>query len=273
MEAADGNANEVAGVAELYEHVYAALSESNKVLDFASHPPTYFRRSNIVIKAMKDPVDLAACSTMGHLYVADWAGQCVWLVKIDNHDCATSDGDTAAVHWATIDGGPRSLSVTRSGQVLVLDDTVGILLIYTSQGERLDVISLKDKGLSGSNHALQTLTNNFLVCHGRWDATINRVCEIDENGRLLHEFGGRRGHGMGQVSRPFRLVEDDVGSHWFTVDDRKVIVFNKHLCYERVLIRAPPELDCHRNRALCYNRGTRRLCVAWGWRYIDIYTI
>ena len=205
----------------------------------------------IVVKKMTEPTDVAACSKTGHLYVADrGTGQCLWRIKKD--DTLSADENIAAVgarkdkpnytvtKWKQTEHPPWSLSVTKQGAVLVVDYN-GKLTVYSGDGELAMVIPLKDVGLEGPRHAIQTQDRTYIVCHGigvaafhrymyaRQSNALNRVCEIDPNGKILKECGGPSGYNAGQLYIPCHIAQGADDREKFLVDHRRVFVLNERL--------------------------------------------
>ena len=113
-------------IAELNDNIFVVLASCNNIKVFES-PPWYNRLDNIVVKQMKDPLDLAADLTTGHLYIADCAGHCVWRLEFkgkqdfdDNENIKVDKLDIEARQQPFLFF-PLSLSVTETGQVLALD--------------------------------------------------------------------------------------------------------------------------------------------------------
>ena len=197
---------------------------------------------------MQNPRDLVASLTTGHLYVGDWGGQCVWRVEIERTltavDATTtpeqvdviqtgvddeSGGETTKVRhtatkWLADIGRPHSLSVTKDGNVVVCDGSIGVVTTYSAQGDPLLRIPLKEYGLDWPRHAIQTSKDSFLVCHGDSRTTLNRVCEIDSGGKVHAECGGSRGRGPGRLSSPFHLASEEEDAFKFLVDEDRVLV-------------------------------------------------
>ena len=61
----------------------------------------------------------------------------------------------------------------------------------------------------GLVHAIQLDGDRFIICATK--TTLDRVCIIDSNGRMMKSYGGGRGSGIGQMNRPCYLAIDRNG--------------------------------------------------------------
>ena len=178
----------VSGVAELNDNVYVVVFDSNTVNVF-ERKSSYNRLEDIVIKEMKNPRDMAADFTRGHLFIADGEGQCVWRVEINdkandercpwNKVNGHEDGGVEmmkAVKWADVKGVPRSVSVTATGDVLVLvnDSNCKELTVFDNEGKNVGTFSLKSTALRDPLHVIPTSIDKFLVCHGDCISLVDR---------------------------------------------------------------------------------------------------
>ena len=179
------------------------------------------------------------------------------------------------VKWAVAAGWPLSLSVTETGDVLVVDYH-GNLTVYTDDGAPTAVLALMDADIKRPLHALKTSADTYIVCHGWADTSVNRVSEVDRHGRILGVYGGARGHGPDQLSCPVHLTRGIDDGSILVVDDRRVLLLDERRQLKRVLIRRPAEAEVSGwpwDRRLCFSGEGRRLFVAWGGRYIHVYGV
>ena len=290
----DTGGHMVTGMAELDGNIYATLNLAQTIIVFATRQ-SFRRLDDISIDKMADPSDMAACPTNGHLFISDWKGHCIWMVKIDiSDDHEISDAkpiSCVAIPWlekAEEVGSPRSISVTKDGVVLFVDadSAKGELNIYSPENqEPLAVVNLKDRGMNWVWHAIgsqantQTILNDgkpantYIVSHGYQKPGLHRVCEIDENGEILKEFGEQCGNKPGQLCKPGHLAMG-VNGFIFVMDDDGVMVLDEELRMQRVLVRCPPEVKRHwPPPRLTYVKETGRLLVAWQCGYIHVYDL
>ena len=289
----------VVGVAELDGVIYAVTDGASGLLAFRT--PLYGRLNDIVVKEMKNPRDMAACLTTKHLYVADWGEKCIWRLKVDvkskieedddpqngdqNQNCSDPKYDKypqqnddrqnganwyveviTVCKWAKEDS-IRSLSVTSSGQVLVIAN--GKFVVYTSDGNISHVILMKEKGFDLPHHVIEMTSNDtkpsYIFCLGSKDSPLHRVSEISLDGDILTECS------FGLLSRPVHLADGEDGSI-FVADDRHIFLMNHRLQIERIVIsQSPGDEPFYWMPRLCYTRESNRLVVCWGGRYIHVY--
>ena len=249
------------GIAELNNHIYVAVSGSNQLRVFGSL--LFNRRKNLVVKEMKDPWDLAADLT--HLYITDFNGRCVWKLKVKGEE-DSDDKEKIKVDKWVFEGRPCSLSVTETGQLLVVGG--GELTIYSGQGEKLEVVQLKDKGLSDTQHVMQTSPETFLVAHE------DRVSLVDRKWKVLKQYAGPAA--SLQLSYPQHLAEVGAAGHKFVADLERVSVLSPRFELQRTLLLRPsPSEDPWRGwrHRLCYSRSSGQLIVSWGGEHVWVYSV
>lgn len=275
----------VKGVAELYGNIFIAFGGSNTIFVFSTER-SYRRRRDIVIKGMKYPEDLAANSAAGHLYIADWGGQCIWRVELDDsveRDFDVDDKEIAftAVKWATDVriGRISSMFVTTSGSVLITDSRLGELTVLNERGQKEEVMSLKEKGIDVPKHAVvSSIDDTIIVCHTDWQKRCHRVCKLDRSGQVVVEFvvsvpqDEDKFQDPGPMSRPEHLAPGADDKVLFVVDDSGIVVLDDRLRLCRVLLR-PLEKSCRWTPRICYVRESRRLLVVWGGGYVQVYGV
>ena len=247
------------GVAELNNNIYVAVRGSNQLRVFGSL--SFNRREDLVVKEMKDPYDLAA--DLNHLYIAD-SGQCVWRLEVKGEQDSDNKEKIKVDKWV-FEGCPRSLSVTEAGQLLVVDWGRGELIICNSEGEKLEVIKLKDKGLPGTHHVMQTSPETFLVAHD------DLVSLVDRKWNVLKQYGGPAA--PLQLSGAKHLAEVSAAGHKFVLDWKRVLVLSPRLELQRTLVLRPSEPGLGLRRRLCCSKSSGRLFISWGGEYVWVYSV
>ena len=250
------------GVAEWNNNIYVAVRDSNKLRVFGSL--LFNRRNNLVVKEMKFPWDLAADLT--HLYIADSVGHCVWILEVKGEE-DSDDKEKIKVDKWVFEGRPLSLSVTEAGQLLVVGWLNDVLTICSGEGEKLEVIKLKDKGLPHTRHVIQTSPETFLVAHR------DLVSLVDRKWNTLKQYGDQAA--PLQLSFPDHLAEVSAAGHKFVLDKERVLVFSPRFELQRTLVLRlslpeDPWISWRRPR-LCYSSG--RLIVSWGAEYVWVYSV
>ena len=111
-------------------------------------------------------------------------------------------------------------------------------------------------------HAIQTSNGQFIVCHGRHDNPVHRVCMISADGRhIVHSHGGQLGSDTGHCNMPLHLAVDDNESV-FVADryNRRVTLLSPTLEYVRQVVSRDQLNNEPWN--LCLDTRQRLLCVS-----------
>ena len=165
---------EVWGVIQLYDEIYVVCDESPSILIYKAQEP-FSRLDDVVVKEMKQPLDIAACWIARCLYVYDRKQKCIWTVKI----CS---GGEMLVDKFIERIGVLTLSVSRDGDVSVVGGRKDIathgIFVYSLDGEITTAIDLKGYGLELPSRAVQTSTGSWLVANGANYAAVYCIYEL-----------------------------------------------------------------------------------------------
>src|SRR6218665_812240 len=104
----------------------------------------------------EDPVDMLACEKESCLYVLDSNGQCVWKIGIE------TEKQKETIKWMTLDYVPWSMSVSSDGELLIVNKSSSILMIYGSDAKLLRSIQLPTY-IKKLCHAVKTSIGNFVI--------------------------------------------------------------------------------------------------------------
>ena len=152
----------------------------------------------------------------------------------------------------------RGVSVTPSGSLLVTCCRPSKLVeLSADSGQCVREITLQLDVLNPW-HSVQLTTGQFVVCHGFWDDNLHRVCVVDDDGRVVRSYGGRRGSDVGQLRWPRHLAVDRDSQFLFVTDE-----------YSNRVVLLSPTLEFVHNvveklthpRRLHLHQSTRRLFV------------
>jgi len=152
---------------------------------------------------------------------------------------------------------PIRLSITPNGNLLVVCcDPKQLVELSAESGEQVREISLQ-QDFEHLWHGVQLANGQFVVGHGC--GSLSRVCMVDDDGRVKHRHGGKRGSGDGQLSRPRDLAVDEDSQLIFVADscNARVVVLSPTLQFVRYIsggISLPHRLHL--------DQPTRRLYVA-----------
>jgi len=149
--------------------------------------------------------------------------------------------------------------VNASHNVIVTCRLVSKVKEFSSRGVLIRQIILPDDVIS-PGHTMETRSGQFIVCHGRFDDPVHRVCMMSADGRhIVHSHGGQRGSDTGQYNWPAHLAVDD-NEFVFVVDviNRRVTLLSPTLEYVRQVVSRdqlkwyPVRLYLHQQQRLLY---------------------
>ena len=123
---------------------------------------------------------MTSCEHCRCVYIGDDVGECVHILDVQG---------IFFTRW-TVNDKPESLSVNTSHNVIVTCHLVCRIKEFSSRGVLLRQIILPDDVINPC-HAMETRSGQFIVCHGRIDDPVHRVCMISADGRhIVHSHGG-----------------------------------------------------------------------------------
>ena len=209
----------------------------------------------IRVNGMKRSYDIVASENV--LYVSEYEDKLIHRIQLPGESVS---------NW-TVDGIGLKLSIAKNGNVIVaswFDPTK--IFEYTSFGDlvREIVVNRFDANLIGLQHAIHLEGDKFLVCHT--EITHNRVCMIDNTGRVIKCYGGNIGSGIGHLNVPLYLAINRNG--FILVADQlnnRVVQLNSSLEYisETVGIQVPQRILLNEERGRLYVKefNTKSLTV------------
>jgi len=266
----------VVGVTTLNNKIFVVYRKLPFIVVYMSQQP-YTRLPNISVNGLKSPYDIAAGSSC--LYLSDVGSVAIWRVKA---------ADSKVDQWLS---GVRAVSVSVTSEeklvLLVGVDGQGSLAernstwyceiqIYSRGAVKETVIKLS-RDIVSPNCVVMTTRKTFIVSYGWPWHEMNRVCEVDMTGRMLKAFGSAPGEDVGQLNTPWRLSLDDE-ERVIVADafNNRVLLLNKQLMLQRVLVTWHPRPDSHDARhptRLHYDSHSGRLLVGLNDGHLDIYQL
>jgi len=235
------------GVAQLGDVVYIVCqSSSTNIIKFSAR--THQRLTDINVKDLISPWDIAACEQTSQLYVADNSA-CIWRVSSDREDIRRwwnrSPSDTFK---------PWTVSVT-SSRLLVTSYNTKQLMQLDAGGDELRRVALPD--YMYPRHAVESPTGTFLVSHQT--TQLNDQCQVSEvntEGQVVRKFSGSLGLAY--------HIAVDLQGNIFVVDrdNRCILLLGAQLALRRVIIdehQLNYKLPCR----LCYNEHSGQLLVGF----------
>jgi len=238
----------VVGVTQLHDVVYIVCGLSLTIMRF--NATTHQRLTDINVKGLRWPTDIAACEQTSHVYVIDWE-ECVWRVSSDCEDMKRCWTKTPSDRLR-----PYTLSVT-SSRVLVTSRHTKQLMQLNEAGDEVRRVQLPE--YMTPRHAVESPSATFIVSH--WNTELNyqrQVSEVNTAGQVLRQFSGSR---LSPLGEPYHIAVDSRGNI-FVADEgkRRILLLDAQLALRRVIIDEH-QLNDESPRRLCYNEQSGQLMV------------
>ena len=256
----------VKGVTMLHDIVYVVCDKSSEIIRF--NAVTHDRLTDITVKDLSWPQDIAACQQTDQLYVADTPPRrsqlyaddhtldipagCVWRVSSDGEDVKRllpkSPSDTIS---------PYALSVT-SSKLLVTSCGTKQLRQLDAVGDELSRVDLPDD--MTPLHAVESPTGTFIVSHSDTQLEHNQVSEVNTGGQVLRQFRGSHLLPLGFTTH----VAVDSQGNVFVADwsNGCILLLDSKLALCRVIIDEH-HLKDNKPRRLCYNEQSGQLLIGF----------
>jgi len=241
--------DDVRGVTQLHDVVFVVCAGSSTILRF--NATTRQRLTDIAVKDLKYPWDIAACEQTSHVYVAD-DEECIWLVSADGADIK---------HWLPKSPDdtfkPYKLSVT-STRLLVTSWYTKQLMQFDADGNELRRVDLPD--YMKPRHAVESPTATFIVVHYNTQLEQYQVSEVNTGGEVLRQFTGSRLSSLGLT--PHVAVDSHGNIFVADGDNHRILLLDDHLTLRRVIIDEH-QLNYKEPGCLCYREQSGQLLVAF----------
>jgi len=237
----------VRGVTQLHDVVYIVCYGSSTISRF--NAATHQRLTDIVVKDLREPLDIVACERTSQVYVADYPA-CIWRVSSDGEDIKRwrpkSPSDALK---------PESLSVT-STRLLVTPLYTRQLMQFDAVGDELRRVQLPDDMLP--RHAVESPTGTFIVSHDNIQLRQHQVSEVKTGGEVLRQFSGSHLLPLGITPH----VAFDSHGNIFVADyeNRRILLLDAQFTLRRVVVDQH-QLNDKSPRRLCYKEQSGQLLV------------
>ena len=244
----------VMGVTQLGDVVYVVCAGSSTIRRYSA--TTHERLSDISIKDLRSPWDIAACEQTSQLYVAD-SLECIWRVSVDGEDIkrwwSQSPSDIFAPYTLSVTS--SRVLVTSQRDILVTSPGNNQLMQLDSAGDELRRVGLPY--YMEPQHAVESPTGTFIISHSntQLEQRQDQVSEVNTEGQVLRQFSGSLGF------TPHIAVDSHGNIFVADEDNRRILLLDSKLALRRVIIDQH-QLNDQRPRRLCYNEQSGRLTVA-----------
>src|SRR6218665_2972773 len=148
----------IGGVTKLRNEIYILLEARYGVLSrIRGFNDRYPFRLQTEIKAeeINGPSDIGSSEKENCLYVCDYIQRCVWKITRE------TDDQHKIIKWLTTDSQPLTLSVSRDGELLMIDLSSHCLMIYRSDAELIRSIPFP-RDTKKPQHVVETSIGNFI---------------------------------------------------------------------------------------------------------------
>jgi len=238
-------AEPVWGVTSLDNHLYVFRGKRSEEIKVYDIDDSYRLQRCLSVPGRGAVQDMVACGHNRCIYVSD---------KSHIHRVAVA-GDVIT-KWPVNDESTNFLSLTVTHNVLVTCCEVRKIKEFTTDGESIREIVLPQDVYSPL-HTVQLSSGELIVCHGKGDDPLHRVCLVGSDGQVVKSYGGPPGAGSQQMRVPVHMAVDG-NDFIFVADQNNLTVFllSPTLTYVREVVsreqlKGKPvrmSLDVHRRR-------------------------
>ena len=171
----------VMGVTSLDNHLYVLRdNKSSKEIEVYDIDSYRLLRC-LTVPGLGNRDDIVACAYNRCAYISDWSHNSVHRVALSY---------ATVTHWPVNDT-PARLSLTYRHSVMVSCWKVRKIKEFSTDGQLLHVLTLSQDVVSPW-HAIQLCSGQFIVCHGRLQDSLHRVCLIVSDGSVVKSFGDKK---------------------------------------------------------------------------------
>jgi len=188
----------IRGVAKLRSEIYVlfrtgySVSNVFRIRVFEDQYP--FRLQTEINTEIIDSYAIVSSEKENCLYVSDCIQNCVWKITRE------TDDQNKIIKWLATDYRPGYMSLSRDGELLVINKSSHSLVIYGSDAEFIRSIPLR-RDIEDPLHAVETSIGNFIIIdihtkdeheHEDEDEDENEEEEVKEEEGILMEEGKQK---------------------------------------------------------------------------------
>lgn len=153
------------GVTKLRNEIYLlcqGYTPSHVIRVFEDRNPFPFRKK-FNIAEITEPEDIVSCEKENCLYVFDYdEKKCVWKITREKDD------EYKITKWLTTDYELSAMSMSREGQLLLVNNSPSSLMIYGSDAKLIHFVKLS-RIIRTPIHLVETSIGNFIILHYCWE--------------------------------------------------------------------------------------------------------
>ena len=240
---------DVLSVTSVDDELFVLLDDrdDNQVFVYSINDHRLLRHLNLPGLKKHYNNDLTSCVRHKCLYASDIDNRCIHRYVL---------ASTATTKWS-VPGEPWGLSVTPSGNLLVTcQEPDKLVELSVDSGQCVREIALQSD-IKCPWHSVQLTTGQYVVCHGEW-RNLQRVCIVNDAGRVTLSYGGQTGSDVGHMEDPRHLAVDEDSQFIFVADSNnyRVVMLSPTLEFVRYISEG-----LSRPHKLYLHHTTRRLYV------------
>jgi len=248
----------VVGVTQLRDVVYIACQWSSTVRRY--NAITQQQLTDLSIKDMRDPSDIASCEQTSCVYVVD--SKCIWRVSADGSDIkrwlSKPQSETLT---------PWKLSVT-SSRVLVTSDDTRQLIQFDEGGKEMRRVRLPN--YMEPRHAVESPTGTFIVSIRDTQKNQQLVSEFNAEGQVLRYLSG-----LLPLDWTQHIAVDSRG-YIFVADreSRHILLLDTQLALRRIIIDEHQlNHSYEKPQRLCYRELSGQLLVGFYRGSVTVFDV
>jgi len=238
----------VMGMTQLHDVIYIVCQRSSTILCYSI--TRLEQLTDIYVKGLSEPQDIAACELTSQLYISDGGGEkYIWRVSSDGEDirCWGTRSDIFI---------PWTLSVT-SSRLLVTSLDTSELMQLSAGGDELQRVHLP-RYMYPLHHAVESPTGTFIVSYRNKELNDRyQVSEVNTEDDVLCRFSSS------SLGMPQHIAVDSQGNIFVAdCDSHRILLLDAQLALRRVIIDER-QLNDMWPRRLCYIENLGQLMVGF----------
>ena len=185
----------ITGITVLNRELFVVPYLSSQVNVYDTNNLTLTR--NITISGSSTLLAIVASPQSNCLYISDVNLKVIQLYNLSSNVISS---------WPVY-GDSHGLSLTSTGNVLVTLREDKKIKEYKPDGTFVREIMLENS-INDPWHSIQLSSDEIVVSHGHQDASLHRICIVNNSGRIKQCYGEIQGTRVGRLNHPRNLAKD-----------------------------------------------------------------